>query len=209
MSATVIAVSAPPGGGKSTFSRALAAALPGAAVVEYDAYDQLTSMNPAEIAAWLAEGGSYERIDVPELVADLEALVSGGAIVDRATGRPIRAERFVVLETPFGRAHPQTAPLIGLSVFLDTPADVALARKVQELTVEARAEPGNAAGFVDWLNGYLGHYLAIVRPAVAIQRERVLPLAELVIPLDTATGDAVAMVAARLAERGLIEGGAS
>jgi tRNA A37 N6-isopentenylltransferase MiaA len=56
MSARIIAVSAPPGGGKSAVAVALAERL-GAALVEYDAYDTLTERPPQEIAAWLSAGG--------------------------------------------------------------------------------------------------------------------------------------------------------
>jgi len=56
MSARIVAISAPPGGGKSSVAAALAERL-GAAFVEYDAYDKLTALPPGEIAAWLKGGG--------------------------------------------------------------------------------------------------------------------------------------------------------
>jgi hypothetical protein len=182
MSARIIAVSAPPGGGKSAVAVALAERL-GAALVEYDAYDTLTERPPQEIAAWLSAGGAYSEVDVTELVADLELLRSGGSIRDRRTGTALSAHSLIILETPFGRAHPAMAALIETSLFLDTPPDLALARKVGEFVAQNLLDPGPGGhkSFLGWLHRYLRNYEDVTRPAIAIQRQRVLPLADLVI----------------------------
>ena len=203
----VVAISAPPGGGKSSLSTALAERL-GGALVEYDAYDRLTRMPPHEVLKWLEEGGSYDQIDVPELVDDLTALRSGRPILDRLTGRELVARPLIVLETPFGRAHAPTAPLIETSIFIDTPADVSLARKIGEFAASVQQDnsPGAPRRFVVWLESYVRHYEAIVRPAIAIQRERVLPLADLVIAPGTTIADAVEQVVSFLIQRVVARG---
>lgn len=197
----VIAVSAPPGGGKSTFAEALAQRL-NAALVEYDAYDTLTDRPPAEIIAWLAEGGSYEKVDVPELIADLTALREGRPIFDRRTGGELAPRDLIVLETPFGKAHAGMAPLIDTAIFLDTPPDLALARKLRQFIAGNLIDPGPGGHkrFLGWLDRYLLNYEQVVRPAIAIQRQRVLPLADLVIPAaDTPLDDMLAAATAFLA----------
>jgi uridine kinase len=188
VSARIIAISAPPGGGKSTVAAALAERL-GAGFVEYDAYDQLTTLAPAEIAGWLQSGGDYAIVEVSELVADLEALRDGRAILDRRTGKELTARALVILETPFGKAHPAMAPLIDSAIFLDAPADLALARKLRTFTEVNLADPGPGGHkrFLTWLEAYLRNYEAITRRAIAIQRDRVLPLADLVIDATDAS----------------------
>jgi len=207
VSARIVAISAPPGGGKSAVAAALAERL-GAALVEYDAYDKLTNLPPAEIAAWLKGGGPYDIVEVSELVADLTALRDGGTILDRRTGKELTARALVILETPFGNAHPAMAPLIDSAIFLDTPPDLALARKVRSFTEANLADPGPGGHkrFVAWLEGYLRNYEAITRRAIAIQRERVLPLADLVIPaadanLDDIVEQAVSFLVRRAAKK--------
>lgn len=202
MRGRIIAVSAPPGGGKSTLCAALAERL-GGALVEYDAYDQMTRLPPHEVRQWLAEGGSYDRIEVPELVADLEALRAGRPIFDRLHGRELAPRALIVLETPFGRAHVPTGTLIDTSVFIDIPSDLALARKVREFIgeIEHDRAPGAPRRFVGWLDSYLDHYETLVRPAIAMQRERVMPLADLVIDGTAPLPDKVEQIVAFLIQR--------
>lgn len=192
MSARIIAISAPPGGGKSTVAAALAERL-GAALVEYDAYDKLTGLPPEHIAAWLEAGGPYDAVEVTELVADLTTLRDGGTILDRRTGTELTARALVILETPFGKAHPALAPLIESAIFLDTPPDLSLARKLRTFIAANLADPGPGGHkrFLGWLDRYLENYEQITRPAIAIQRERVLPLADLVIDAANASLDDV------------------
>jgi uridine kinase len=192
VSARIVAISAPPGGGKSTVAAALAERL-GAALVEYDAYDKLTNLPPAEIAAWLKAGGAYEVVEVADLGADLTTLRDGGAILDRRTGKELTARALVILETPFGKAHPAMAKLIDSAIFLDTPADLSLARKLRTFVAVNLSDPGPGGHgrFLNWLDRYLANYEEITRPAIAIQRERVLPLADLVIDAAAASLDEI------------------
>ncbi|MBK8083181.1 MAG: uridine kinase [Devosia sp.] len=202
MRTRIVALSSPPGGGKSTFASALARRL-GAALVEYDAYDRMTDMEPAAVRAWLEAGGPYDSVAVPELVADLESLAAGRPVKDRMKGGELQPRPLVIFETPFGRAHPATAMFIDTSIFIDTPADEALARKLRQFVAAQVADPGpgGAKRFVGWLDSYLSHYLAIVRPAIAMQRQRVLPLADLVIAPGTDLEDGVEEIVAHLVRR--------
>lgn len=206
MSKRIVAISGQPGGGKSTVSAAVAKRL-GGALVEYDAYDTLTHRAAADVAEWLSAGGAYDDVDVVELVRDLSTLRAGGSVLDRRTGSQMQADSLIILETPFGRAHPRMAPLIDVSVFLDTNADLALARKVRELVAGNLSDPGPGGhgGFLKWLEIYLLHYEQVTRPAIAIQRQRVLPLADLVIPVADATVHSIIKQVIRFVDEWLAE----
>lgn len=203
----VIAIAAPPGAGKTALAHALAAQLPGALALEHDHYEAFTSRSPQEVEAWLDAGGDYASIDVSALMADLETLKAGGEILDRATGRPGRAARFIVVETPFGRAHPAMRPHIDFLVWVETPADLALARRLSEFVTAAGRDPSpeNLRQFVGWLDGYLHHYTTIVRRAMAAQLKRVAPGADLaLVDKDTDVARQVSTVMQALTARGFL-----
>lgn len=164
-SGLIIAISGPPGAGKSTLCRALAERIAAGAPVEYDDYETMTRQSPDAVAAWLARGAPYEELETPGLVDALRAAALAGN---------------VVFETPLGRAHPETGPLIDFSIWLSCPDDVALARKVGQFLEAARGSPPERLiSFHDWLADYLDAYVKVVRPAYAPQGERVQPLADL------------------------------
>ena len=155
----VIALSGPPGAGKSTFGGKIAQWLQ-AERLDYDNYERITSRPAAEIADWLSRGAPIAEIPVPGLA---EAVLSA------------RARGPVVLETPLGRAHPALTGLIDVAIWLDTPLDLALSRKMQRMLAHLDAPnqaPGAATG---WIRAHLSDYEGIIRPSLLVQAERVRP----------------------------------
>jgi uridine kinase len=165
----VIAVAGPVGAGKSTLVQALAARLGGCQVVAFDDYERLTERPVVDARRWLADGATADDIPVPGLLPALESLKRGDS-----------AARFVLFETQFGRLHGPTGRLIDFLVWIDTPLDVALARKVRQFCASATPGPAGAA-FVRWLEGYLENYCTLVADLLRVQRDRVRPAADLVL----------------------------
>lgn len=189
----VIGIAGPPGSGKTSVTRALAQALGDAAVLHMDSYERMTGHTMEELAAWTARGADYDEMPVPQLDEHLAALKAGRPVLEPASGATIQPGRFIVFETQFGRAHAATGRHIDLLVWLDMPADVALARRIRQLLADAlAARPTELRPRMEWLQGYVENYLALVQRLVALQRERVMPGADLVVqgsgdPLQAAT----------------------
>jgi uridine kinase len=156
----IIALCGAPGAGKSSLARALAAQMRGE-VIAYDTYETFTRRGPETVQDWIARGSPYAEIETPGLSDALQNAATRG---------------LVVFDTPLGRAHPATGSLINIAVWIDCPADLALSRKVAQL---ADTVPAARAGeFMGWLKGYLAQYELIVRPACALQLQRVKPLCD-------------------------------
>jgi uridine kinase len=194
----VIAVAAPIGGGKSALVRGLAAALGDAASLHFDDYELATRQSPEQLARWMAAGADFNSLHAPGFADALHALGRGETIADRASGKPIRPTRFLVLEMPLGRAYAETADLIDILVWVDTPLDLALARNLRSLTAAALAEDTDPAGFLRWLDAYLGQYMDQVRQILELQKTRVATGADLILdgtrPQEELIADAARMV---------------
>lgn len=163
MAGPVIAICGAPGAGKSRLTEGLAARLK-AAPVPYDAFETFTRRGPDAALDWIARDAPYGEIRTPGLAEALRVAVAAGP---------------VIFDTPLGRAHPETGPMIGRAVWIDCPLDLALARKVAQLAGDV--PPPQAGDFVGWLRSYLAQYEHIVRPACEIQLARVRPLCEVIV----------------------------
>jgi uridine kinase len=125
----VVGISGPSGGGKTTIAKQVAALLGAAVVLHFDDYDNV-SVHPADYAAWLAQGADYNAWQLPQLAHDVCLLKQGQAIRSPLDSRLIAPAPYVVFDAPLGRAHQATGQHIDWMVYLDTPLDIALARRL-------------------------------------------------------------------------------
>ena len=167
----VVAVSGPPGGGKTALVQGLVAQLGDACAIHMDHYERMTREPVEAVARWAERGADFDELPVPGLAEHLRRTK------EEATSK------YIVFETQFGRAHRETAPLIDLLLWIDVPLEVALARKVKAFCAEALRDAREHAARerLAWLESYLGGYLGLVRRLLLVQAERVRPLADLVL----------------------------
>lgn len=183
MTGPVIAVSGPPGAGKTSLAGELAARL-GARVVAWDEYETMTRLGPEAAADWLKRGAPYEEIEAPGVLEALEEARQHGC---------------VLFDMPLGRAFSQTADLVDFVIWIEVSADIALARKMRQLMPERGTDPN---AYLAWLARYLGAYPAVVAPAIQDQRAKVLPSAD----LKVSSGTSVEAILSQLQSLGVISG---
>jgi uridine kinase len=179
----VIAVAAPVGGGKTSLVTAIASALGDAAIISYDNYERSTIKSPDEMRRWMLNGALFDDLPAPGLADDLVRMKRGEAIIDPGTGTSIQAKKLIIFEMPLGREYTATSRFIDYLVWIDTPLDMALARKIKEFI--AHLPPGSGEretrAFLSWLGSYIDSYMDIVGKMLDLQRERVPVHADLIL----------------------------
>ncbi len=125
----VIGISSVSGGGKTAVATKLTELLQDAVMLCFDDYDDST-IHPEDLHAWLAAGADYDVWKTPGLTRDLQSLTTGNQITSPADGSPIQAAKYIVFDAPIERAHADTGMFIDFMVFINTPLDIAMARRL-------------------------------------------------------------------------------
>ena len=152
----VIALSAVSGGGKTTVSRLLSREMINSKVLCYDHYD---FVGPDDIVSWIDGGGDPNEWDITPFITNLEELLN----------EPLD---FIILDFPFSYQHKQVQKYIDFSIFIDTPLDIALARRV----IRDHQESSNENIMID-----MNHYISRGRRAYLSMHTMIQPSADLVV----------------------------
>ncbi|MCM3631649.1 hypothetical protein M3194_30625 [Paenibacillus glycanilyticus] len=110
----VIVIAAVSGGGKTTITTRLNATLQNSKGLYFDEYD---FDGPEDIINWVDNGANYDEWNLTPLIRDLKSLLT-------------ESLDYVVLDFPFAYKHSDIKDLIDLAVFIDTPLDIAMARRL-------------------------------------------------------------------------------
>ena len=135
----VVGITAVGGGGKTAVTRRLAGVLGDAVAIHFDDYDD-TNVHPADLQRWFADGADYDAYETPLFTRHLQTLKAGHGISYPIGGTIVEPARYVVADAPLGRALSDSGRLIDLLVFIDTPLDVAMARRILR-DIELADEP--------------------------------------------------------------------
>ena len=153
----VVAVSGTSGAGKSRLveevRRHLAASGMSVATLHFDEFTDESDLPEGSVSGWLARGGQPAEWHSDSLERELVAL--SARVEDEGTRRGYGS--VVLVEEPFGRARPGLDRLVGLSIHLEVPLHVALARRVRRQFVPS-AGALDASATAD-LRAYLDRYL--------------------------------------------------
>ena len=173
-----IAIAGHSGAGKSTVIEALVSRLGNANSLSLDAYESSSTYPPA--AKWIKDGADPNEFQTPQFDADVLALKSGKSIIHPETGREIRPDCFLILEEPFGRGRDPLQNLIDFVVYIDTPLEVAYARKLLRKSDFLPWED-NPSVFITNLRENLLWYLRVGRSFYSAVSSRVEKNCELIV----------------------------
>lgn len=128
-SSFVIGMSSVSGGRKTAVAKKLTELLQDAVMLCFDDYDD-TTVHPEDLNTWLTAGADYNVWKTPGLTRDLLSLTTGNPITSPVDGSTIPAAKYIVFDAPLGRAHVDTGRFIDFMVFIETPLDIAMARRL-------------------------------------------------------------------------------
>ena len=174
----VIGISAVSGGGKTAVARRLAEVLGDAVAIHFDDYDD-TNLHPGDHRSWFADGADYDAYELPVFTCHLETLKAGGRVRYPIDGAILGPARYVVADAPLGREHSASGRFIDLMVFVDTPLDIAMARRILRNLDEAAQSA--AAETLEHVNDELYGYEAWARHIYDHFQERMRAGADLVV----------------------------
>lgn len=153
----VIAINAVSGGGKTALATLLHKSLTNSALFGFDDFDA-SNVYADDYFTWWARGGNIEEFDCPGMRAAVDDEIRRG-----------RTD-YIVMDYPFGRDHSRFRDTIDLSVWLETPLDVAMARRILR---DFMPQQGlSAAEQMDRLQEDLSHYLIKARHVYLDDRHR-------------------------------------
>jgi len=153
----VIAISAISGGGKTTLTKALLPRLPGARALHFD--DIPGRLLPMDYCEWSESGADYSLWNLSALEDGLRRLLA-------------EKTAYILVDYPFGRAHPVIASYLDHAIWIDTSLDIALARHVLRDTPRKGMET---------ILRSLDYYLARQRQAYLMHEATVLPTCDFVL----------------------------
>jgi hypothetical protein len=153
----VICIAGTSGAGKTTLTKVMARRCGNALVVSFDDYAYAPPSELPDSRRWVAEGADPAAWKVPSLTKDLLELRQGRPIRHPVTKFVTIPTPIIVLEEPFGRSRPEIGTLIDFVAVLDTPLEVALARRLlRELRSSENSEPGRLSfRHIKFLDEYL------------------------------------------------------
>ncbi|MBQ9212258.1 MAG: hypothetical protein IJ153_11220 [Clostridia bacterium] len=154
----VIAIGAVTAGGKTTVVNAMKARLPRTASLHFDDYSFDGEVE--DYYKWVSEGADYNVWDLSPLKTDVEKTRNSGAY------------DYLLLDYPFAYLNKMMKDDLDCCIFIDTPLDIAMARRVLRDMKAASA---------DDIRNEMNVYLKYARAAYVHMLETVLPSSDYVI----------------------------
>ncbi len=174
----IIGISAITGGGKTAVTLRLTEVLEDAVALHFDDYDD-TNVHPDDLQHWFVAGADYDAYKTPVFTRHLEALKAGESIRYPVGDAILGPASYVVADAPLGRAHTDSGRFIDLMVFIDTPLDVAMARRVlREIDREGRRPSSEV---LEYAKGEWSGYLAQARPIYEEFQERMRASSDMIV----------------------------
>lgn len=151
----IIAIAGVSGSGKTTIVNALMNRLDNATALYFDDYNFDEHI---EYDLWLKNGADYNELDLTPLKRDIDKLIG--------------QTRYILLDYPFAYKNKIIASYIDTAVYIDTPLDVALSRRIfRDMSSASEAE----------IQIYIDNYIKYERPLYQLMIDNIKPDSDTVV----------------------------
>jgi uridine kinase len=116
------------GAGKSLLTHELSKSL-NATALFWDNFDPI-SKAPDDYVKWYQTTRDYNEWQYDALAEVLKQLKAGKKVVCPITKKELTPTNYIIFDAPLGRKHIKTGQYIDYAIFLNTPLDIALARRI-------------------------------------------------------------------------------
>ncbi len=174
----IISVAAITAGGKTTVVNELKKRLPNSRSLHFDDYTFEGEVD--NFYQWVLDGANYHVWNLSPLEDDIIKIKSEGKC------------DYLILDYPFAYCHDTIKPYIDTAFFIDTPLDVALARRILRDMRDATA---------DEIRHDLEIYLKYARIAFVQMQKDILPSSDYVIDGTQSVEEIVNEIVARVDDR--------
>ncbi len=203
----VIGICSPSGGGKTALVKKLTVLIEDTVTISFDDYgDPFKDISNFE--KWIKQGADLDKITTSKLVSDLEAIRNGQRIHSPTNQHNIEPKKIILFDTLVGRSQHATGKFIDYLVYINTPFELALARRIMRMLTEIPPDNTNiipAQEKIENLCEYLAAYASPTGPRQIYQaiHNQVINLADLVLdgekPINTLATDVLSALNHELA----------
>ncbi|MCL2547233.1 MAG: AAA family ATPase [Oscillospiraceae bacterium] len=179
----VISVSGIAGSGKTTTVSALKKRLKNSVIVSFDSYSDIRL--DRDINEWSADTNDENEWYVEPLVKDIEQLLN-------------ESLDYIIVDYPFGYRNLRVGQYINFAIYIDTPLDIALARRIIRDYTSREAHRNKIEVSLSVVEKELSFYLETSRPSYARMPETQIHYSDLVIDGVKSTDEIVDEIVAGL-----------
>lgn len=154
----IITIAAVSGGGKTTVTERLTEKLINSKALYFDSYHFENC--PTDICKWIDEGANYDEWVLTPLIHDIQYLIREGNV------------DYIIVDYPFAYLNSEMRQFIDVTIFIDTPLDIAMARRIlRDFKEETMSE----------IHNDLKHYITYARKGYLEALHTVKPNADIVL----------------------------
>lgn len=180
----IISIAAVSGGGKTTITESLAHELKNSKALYFDRYK--FDNCPADICKWIDDGANYDEWVLTPLMNDIQRSIQDSSL------------DYIIVDYPFAYLNREVGQFIDVTIFIDTPLDIAMARRIlRDFKEDTMSE----------IHNNLKHYMTHARKAYLEAIHTVKPNSDIVLDGSLSVSEIINHVVEELSRREVIVNG--